>query len=68
MKTKMIIYFILSISLASCSHRFQVHDISSADVQTQAEDVYLYEGEDIGITYDFWSEGGLVLFLSLIHI
>lgn len=62
MKPKIIIYFIIILSWTSCATRYQIHQIKSEQVQEIETDIYLYKGKDIAITYDFWAEGGAMLF------
>lgn len=62
MKIKILLYFFIGIIWSSCAPRYQIHELDSIQVQEVEEDVYLYESEDIAITYDFWAEGGYLLF------
>lgn len=62
MKPKVTVYFIMILFWTSCATRYQVHKINSEQVQEIETDIYLYKGKDIAITYDFWAEGGAMLF------
>lgn len=46
----------------SCAAPFQVFDTASSNVERYENDVYAFENEDVAISYDFWANGGVVLF------
>ncbi|MEO1514376.1 MAG: hypothetical protein AAFV95_05165 [Bacteroidota bacterium] len=48
--------------LSSCAHRFQVFDIHSEEVISEAGDYFLYENDELEIYYDYWTEGGIPVF------
>lgn len=52
---------LLLLILPSCSHRYQVYVLQSKDVQSNGED-FIYRDSTFTISYDFWADGGTVLF------
>jgi hypothetical protein len=57
---KLIISFFILISV-SCRPIFQVMEISSSDTKV-VKNEFLYENEELKISYDFWSSSGYVFF------
>jgi len=60
---KKIFYFsFYLVLLSSCTAPYQVFEASSTEVIQYQDDAFAYENEDLAIAYDFWSNGGFILF------
>ncbi|MCP3933097.1 MAG: hypothetical protein GY705_28840 [Bacteroidetes bacterium] len=55
--------FLLILSFCACAPRYQLYNITSSDAtEFQEDDIYFFSNDDLEIHYDFWTEGGVVLF------
>lgn len=61
MKKKYLLFFVLILLFNACSYRYQVLSLQSEDVEEYNDDVYVYEEEKLAVSYDFWTEGGILL-------
>ncbi len=63
MKTLLPSALILVLSFCACAPQYQLYNLSSVDAAKFVEDdVYFFTNDDLEIHYDFWTEGGLVLY------
>jgi len=51
----------LSFVLSGCSWKYQVFQVDSPQVEQQPGDWYIAANDDLELTYDFWSNGGVPL-------
>ncbi len=58
---KNVLFLLFALFFASCSS-VQVLEVQSSQVENYEDDVFAYENEDLAIAYDFWTEGGVLLF------
>ncbi|MEM1323319.1 MAG: hypothetical protein AAGG75_23840 [Bacteroidota bacterium] len=61
-KAPLLIGLLAVLLLPSCSFRYQVFNTSSSEVLKYGDDVYVYEGDDVEVYYDFWVHSGVMLF------
>jgi len=47
--------------ISACSYKYQVFQVNSEDVEQQPGDWYIAANDDLELTYDFWSDGGIPL-------
>lgn len=66
MKTKKYLFFLLlPLLFSSCAYRYQVFDVDASNLAVNDDDLFFYEDERLGIYYDFWTEGGIMIFKVL---
>lgn len=63
--TKYLIFLFIPLLFTSCAYRYQVFDVDANNLTSSSDDLFFYEDERIGIYYDFWAEGGIMIFKVL---
>ena len=58
---KICYFFLLVLSISSCTPTYQLFEISSTDTKTIDKSI-VFENNDVKLSYDFWSDGGQVYF------
>ncbi len=62
MKTKLPFFILILFFFNSCANRFHVYEIESEEVIKNKEDLFVFENDDLAIVYDFWTNGGEMIF------
>lgn len=58
---KICYFFLVILSISSCTPTYQLFEISSTDTKTIDKSI-VFENKDVKLSYDFWSDGGQVYF------
>lgn len=61
MKNFLLFVLLMPLFFSACSS-VQVFEIASTQVEQYEDDVFAFENEDLAIAYDFWIDGGIMLF------